>query len=584
MSMDTWAGVAQAILEGFDRHYALFRQYSREGKQCFERADWKRAAQASRQRIQGYDQRVEETVQRIRRTYPDAATNSELWPRIKIVFIGKLMNHMQAECAETFYNSVACRVLHRDYYKGDYIFWRPAISTQYLEGSSPTYRSYYPGGDGLRRSLLEILTAFDLANPFENLRRDARCLEQELLEQRSARWKAQPNYQIQVLDSLFFRNKGAHIVGRVINGESIQPFVVPLLHNERGEVFADTLLMRQKEVAILFSFSRAYFLVDMEVPSAYVSFLLSIMPRKSVVDLYAMLGLQKQAKTIFYRQLQHHLRHSRDDFQVAPGVRGMVMLVFTLPSFQFVFKLIKDRFDPPKTSTREDVKEKYLLVKHHDRAGRLADTLEYSNVAIPLDRIEPSLMDQLQREAAGSIEIDGEMLVIRHIYIERRMEPLDNFLGHARGAERKRIIDDYGQAIRDLAGANIFPGDMLKKNFGVTRLGRVVFYDYDEICYITECQFRRVPPPRDFDDVMSDTPWYSVQEHDVFPETFGPFFFSAPDDMAAFRKKHADLMDPDWWKTVKQNIETGRQADIFPYPERKRFRNRDCRPRPGRRH
>jgi isocitrate dehydrogenase kinase/phosphatase len=577
MSMDTWAGVAQAILDGFNRHYSLFRQYSREGRECFERADWTRAAQVNRERIQGYEQRVQETVDTIHRRYPDAAEHSDIWPRIKIVFIGKLMNHLQAECAETFYNSVACRVLHRDYYKSEYIFWRPAISTEYLEGSSPTYRSYYPGNDGLRRSLLEILTGFDLTNPFEDLRRDVRCIERELLNHRSGKWKAQPNYQIQVLDSLFFRNKAAHIVGRVINGEIMEPFVVPLLQNDDGAVFADALLMRQKEIAILFSFSRAYFLVDMEVPSAYVAFLLSIMPSKSVVDLYAMLGLQKQAKTLFYRQLQHHLNHSRDNFQVAPGVRGMVMLVFTLPSFQFVFKLIKDRFDPPKTVTRQDVREKYLLVKYHDRAGRLADTLEYSNVAIPVDRIQPVLLEQLLKEAASSVEIDGDMLVISHIYIERRMEPLDNYLAHATPRDRKRVIREYGHAIRDLAGANIFPGDMLKKNFGVTRHGRVVFYDYDEICYITECNFRRIPPPRDFDDVMSDTPWYSVEEHDVFPETFGPFFFPEAKDMSLFSNDHAELMTPEWWKTVKENLETGTPPDIFPYPDKKRFRKRDAR-------
>jgi isocitrate dehydrogenase kinase/phosphatase len=572
--MDTWAGVAQAILDGFNRHYTLFRQYSREGHECFEHADWARAARVSRERIQGYEKRVRETVEIIRSQFPEAGEHSDIWPRIKIVFIGKLMDHLQPECAETFYNSVACRVLHRDYYKSEYIFWRPAISTEHLEGSKPTYLSYYPDSDGLRRCLLETLTSFGLANRFENLRRDIRYLESALQEYRSPKWRSQPNYQIQVLDSLFFRNKAAHVVGRVINGEQVQPFVVPLLQNDQGEVFADTLLMRQKDVSTLFSFSRAYFLVDMEVPSAYISFLLSIMPRKSVVDLYAMLGLQKQAKTLFYRGLQLHLSHSRDNFQVAPGVRGMVMLVFTLPSFQFVFKLIKDRFDPPKTATREEVMQKYLLVKHHDRVGRLADTLEYSNVAIPLNRIDEKLLQQLQSEAAGSIEIDGDMLVIRHIYIERRMEPLDNYLASATEGDRKRVIRDYGQAIKDLAGANIFPGDMLKKNFGVTRLGRVVFYDYDEICYITECNFRKVPPPRDFDDVMSDTPWYSVNEHDVFPETFGPFFFNRDEDMASFREHHADLMQPAWWRSIQEDIQSGDQADVFSYRDKRRFRSR----------
>jgi isocitrate dehydrogenase kinase/phosphatase len=574
MNLDAWAGIAQTILEGFDRHYSLFRQYSRVGQRCFERADWQQSADASLLRIQGYEQRVHETVDAILERFPDAASRADSWPRIKITFIGKLMNHLQAECAETFYNSVACRVLHRNYYNSEYIFWRPAISTEYLEGSRPVYRSYYPGSGGLRRSLLEILTGFELDLPFENLRRDLRYLERAVIDRRSRGWKAQPNYQFQVLGSLFFRNKAAYIVGRQINGADRQPFVIPLLRNSDGTMTVDCLLMRQKDVAVLFSFSRAYFLVDMEVPSAYVRFLLSIMPRKSPVDLYAMLGLQKQAKTLFYRQLQHHLRHSRDNFQVAPGVRGMVMLVFTLPSFQFVFKMIKDRFDPPKTSTEAEVRAKYQLVKNHDRVGRLADTLEYSKVAIPLDRIDPPLMKQLQEEAAGSIEIDGNKLVISHIYIERRMEPLDNYLSGASKRERKNAIRDYGNSIRDLAGANIFPGDMLKKNFGVTRHNRVVFYDYDEICYITECNFRRVPPPRDYDDMMSDTPWYSVEESDVFPETFGPFFFANADDMAEFKKNHAELMTAQWWQQMKKDIEEGDQPDLFPYPEKIRFCNR----------
>jgi isocitrate dehydrogenase kinase/phosphatase len=572
--MDTWAGVAQTILVGFNRHYSLFRQYSREGRECFERADWARAAQVSRERILGYEKRVQETVEAIQRDFPAVSENNEPWPRIKIVFIGKLMDHLQAECAETFYNSVACRVLHRDYYNSEYIFWRPAISTQHLRGTQPTYRSYYPESDGLRRSFLEIVTSFGLKNRFENLRRDVRYLERTLLERRSSNWKAQPNFQIQVIDSLFYRNKAAYVVGRLINGEIRQPFVIPILRNQDGTISLDSLLMRQKDVAILFSFSRAYFLVDMEVPSAYVSFLLSIMPRKSSVDLYAMLGLQKQAKTIFYRELQHHLRHSRDTFQVAPGVRGMVMLVFTMPSMPFVFKLIKDRFDPPKTTSRQEVREKYLLVKNHDRVGRLADTLEYSNVAIPLDRIDESLMEQLQQEAASSIEIHDDMLVIRHIYIERRMEPLDNYLAHATKAERRWAIRDYGNSIRDLAGANIFPGDMLKKNFGVTRHNRVVFYDYDEICYITECNFRKIPPARDYDDIMSDTPWYSIEENDVFPETFGPFFFANEKDMAIFKLDHAELMTPAWWKKVKENIESGNLADVFPYRKNRRFKHR----------
>jgi isocitrate dehydrogenase kinase/phosphatase len=236
-----------------------------------------------------------------------------------------------------------------------------------------------------------------------------------------------------------------------------------------------------------------------------------------------------------------------------------------------VFKLIKDRFDPPKTSSREDVRQKYQLVKYHDRVGRLADTLEYSNVAISLDRIDPELLEELRNSAADSIEEIDDKLVIKHIYIERRMEPLDHYLSQTSGAQRRHAIRDFGQSIRDMVGANIFPGDMLKKNFGVTRNERVVFYDYDEICYITDCNFRRIPPARSYEDEISDTPWYSIGQHDVFPESFAPFFFTDHKDMTLFKKDHADLLTAAWWNDMKDTILAGDLTDVFPYPIKRRF-------------
>jgi len=563
--------IARMILDGFDRHYFLFRRYGYEAKFCFEHADWSRADKGRKERILGYEARVSETVKALDTQFPGAAENALLWPEVKAAYITLLLSHLQAECAETFYNSVVCRVLHRNYYNNENIFWRPAISTEFLHGSSPSYHSYYPRTQGLRRCLLQAVTGFALNNRFQNLRRDIRRLEKAILGHRGKDWKAQPNYQIQVLNTLFFRSKAAYAVCRIINGDSTQALVIPLLQDADRRIFVDAALMSRKDVTIVFSFTRAYFMVDMEVPSTYVRFLLSIMPGKSSVDLYAMLGLQKQAKTLFYRELQYHLNHSRDNFMIAPGVRGMVMLVFTLPSYQFVFKLIRDRFDPPKTSSKEDVRQKYQLVKYHDRVGRLADTLEYSNVAIALDRIDPELLQELRTSAADSIEEMGNTLVIKHVYIERRMQPLDQYLSQVSGAKRRRAIRDFGQSIRDLVGANIFPGDMLKKNFGVTRNERVVFYDYDEICYITDCNFRRIPPARDFEDEMSDTPWYSVGQSDVFPESFAPFFFTDASDMALFKKYHADLLSAEWWNHMKETILAGKLTDVFPYPVKRRF-------------
>ncbi len=573
----TATAIARAILAGFDRHYGLFREAATRARKLFERADWKAMRELSRERITMYDLRVEETVRRIVSDFAQAQTDESLWPAIKLAYIGLLHEHKQPECAETFYNSVACQVLHRRYYRNEFIFWRPAVATEHLEGDQPTYLSFYPrGGTGLRATLRRIATRFGLVNRYEDLERDLRSLVHALRAHFPRPARAQPNLQIQVLREPFFRNKAAYIVGKVINGHRETPFAVPLLLNERRELYIDALLLESDALQILFSFARAYFLVDMEVPAAYVSFLRTLMPRKPRAEMYMAVGLQKQGKTLFYRDLHYHLKHSSDNFVIAPGIKGMVMLVFTLPSFPYVFKVIRDRFASPKEMDRQTVQDKYQLVKMHDRVGRMADTLEYSLVALPVERFDAKLLEELKREAESSVEFEGDQIVIKHMYIERRMTPLNIYLEEARreGDDERvhQALIEYGDAIKELAGADIFPGDMLLKNFGVTRHNRVVFYDYDEIAPMAECNFRRIPPPRSIEDEMAAEPWYSVGPHDVFPEQFEHFLVADPKMRAIFLETHRELTDPAFWRAKQVRIEKGDQEDVFPYPEVARFK------------
>jgi isocitrate dehydrogenase kinase/phosphatase len=316
-------------------------------------------------------------------------------------------------------------------------------------------------------------------------------------------------------------------------------------------------------------------MVDMEVPSAYVQFLRGLLPRKTRSEIYTVLGLQKQGKTLFYRDFLQHLKHSSDEFRIAPGIPGLVMLVFELPSFPYVFKVIKDFYPPPKDTTRAQIKEKYLLVKHHDRVGRMADTLEYSDVAFPLARFSEALLDQLRRDAPSLLEVEGDRIIIKHLYIERRMVPLNLYLqGAARAGDATLLehgVIEYGNAIRDLVAANIFPGDMLYKNFGVTRHGRVVFYDYDEIEYLTDCVFRDIPQARNEEDEMAAEPWYAVGPHDVFPEQFERFLLGDPTIRRVFMQHHAELLSRAWWQSHKERILAGIVEDVFPYPQQIRF-------------
>ena len=332
------------------------------------------------------------------------------------------------------------------------------------------------------------------------------------------------------------------------------------------------MIFSSDQISVLFSFARAYFMVDMEVPSAYVQFLSSLMPHKPNSELYTMLGLQKQGKTLFYRDFLHHLKHSNDQFCVAEGIKGLVMLVFTLPSFPYVFKIIKDVRS--KDVTREHIVSKYQLVKLHDRAGRMADTWEYSNVDFPRARFDPGLIDEIKTLAPSLIDEVDDRIVIRHMYIERRMIPLNLYLEHATEAQVDHAVREYGDAIRQLVAANIFPGDMLYKNFGMTRYQRVVFYDYDEIQYLTECRFRKIPPPRTPEDEMASEPWYTVGPNDVFPEEFSQFLLGQPRLRKPFLKYHSDLLDAGYWQAQQDRIEHGILDDVFPYPEELRFKNR----------
>lgn len=585
--------VAQVVLQGFNRHYALFRYGAQRAKSLFESGNWHGIQQLSRERIEYYDTRVRESaailsaaLKNSHATPNDPAGHTNLtpeqetfWQTVKSEYLSLLAGHRQPECAETFFNSVSCRVLHRDYFHNDFLFVRPAVATEYLDSQPPSYRVYYPTREGLQTGLLRMLADFGLAAPYADLPRDVRLIARKAVHllrsllPKDAGQRIAPDCQIHVLNSLFFRNKGAYVVGRLINQSTIHPFAIALLRTPSGQVRLDALLHSTDDLSTLFSFTRAYFLVDMETPSAYVHFLQSLMPRKPKAELYTAIGLQKQGKTLFYRDFLHHLSHSHDHFDIAPGIRGMVMTVFTLPSYPYVFKMIRDRIvkDGMDHAT---VRDKYQLVKKHDRVGRMADTWEYSQVALPRQRFSAELLHELRTQVPSLMEETSDTIVLRHVYIERRMTPLNIYLMHASPTLLETAVKRYGDAIRELAAANIFPGDMLFKNFGVTRLGRVVFYDYDEIQRMTEMNFRRIPPAPNEEAELSGEPWYPVGRNDVFPEEFRLFLLGDPRVRSAFLKHHADLLEADWWQACRKRVAQGRIEDIFPYEPDRRLQRR----------
>ncbi len=561
--------IAETILDGFRRHYSRFRYHAQLGKARFEAGDFHAIRRLASERISFYDQRVREAVSRLASEFDAEALSYPIWQRVKRHYVGLLERSHQPALAETFFNSVCCQILHRTYFNNDFIFVRPAVATDYLDAKPPSYRCYYPAASSWHDTLRDMVIDLGLACPWQDIERDIGYVVEAATRWIGSDFRQASDCQIHVLNNLFFRNKAAYLIGRMINDGEIMPFSIPILRDERGRVTLDAALLGTERIEALFNFSRAYFMVDMEVPSAFVQFLRTLMPNKPESEIYTMLGLQKQGKTLFYRDLLHHLSHSYDQFVNAPGIKGLVMGVFTLPSFPYVFKYIKDVRG--KDVSREFIKKQYQLVKFHDRVGRMADTWEYSNVSFPRSRMSPELIDELHRTAPSLLENDGDNLIIRHCYIERRMIPLNLYIEEADDEERTHALREYGQAIKDMVAANIFPGDMLYKNFGMTRQGRVVFYDYDEVAYLTDCNFRRVPEPRTPEDEMASEPWYPVAPNDVFPEEFGTFLLGSPHVRSPFMKYHADLLSPEFWLDKQKRIRAGELVDVFPYPEELRF-------------
>jgi isocitrate dehydrogenase kinase/phosphatase len=425
----------------------------------------------------------------------------------------------------------------------------------------------FPRAGSLRRLVREILDAYRFAPGWEDADRDAGLVAIAMEDQLIAR---EVNL-VELARPVFFRGKAAYLVGRVATDRGDIPLVLALT-NPEGKIVVDALLLNEDEVSIVFSFARSYFFVEMEWPHQTVSFLSAIMPKKSIAELYNAVGCNKHGKTELYRSILRHLETTDDKFEIAPGQRGMVMSVFTLPGLDVVFKVIKDRFDYPKTVTHEEVRDKYRLVFRHDRAGRLVDAQEFEHLEFDAGRFSDALRRELESVATETVEFQGDSVVIRHLYTERRLRPLDVYLREVSEASARDAVVEYGQVLRDLAATNIFPGDMLLKNFGVTRHGRLIFYDYDELCLLTDCNFRTLPQPRtDLEEVASE-PWFYVGERDIFPEEFRSFLGLRKSLLHTFLAHHEELLRVDFWHRMQDLHLRGEVVDIFPYRTSRRLR------------
>lgn len=571
------AHAADTIHWAFDEYRQRVQAITRRVQQRFERRDWAGIRQDTVERLGLHSRSIGRVCEVLGEQLGEHLTGRAFWADLKEAYAATILGRNDFELAQTWFNSLSRRVFGHDGVDPGIDFTSDELPLPYHGWEMASARMY-----AVRRVdagvVRKVLEDAGFRVPFRDLDGDASLAAARIRQALAERFGTEEIEALDVLRPIFFRNKGAYVVGRARlrddrHGGGLLPLLLPIVSREAG-LEVDAVLHSEDEASVVFSFARWYFHADVESPREVIGFLQSILPKKRIAELYISLGYTKHGKTELYRDLMRQVAASDEPFVVSQGQRGLVMSVFDLPSYPFVFKIIKDRFPPQKTASREKVREKYREVLQHDRVGRLVDFQEYEHLKVPRARFAPALLEELLREAAKNVEVRGEDVIVRHVYVERRVMPLDVYLRNVDEDEALAAISDWGRCVKDLAAANIFPGDVLLKNFGVTRHGRVVFYDYDEVGRLTDCKFRPFPRSRhDFEEMSSET-WFPVGESDVFPEELGRFLGLEGERREAFLREHADLFEVDFWRRMQERNLAGEVIEFFPYPDERLLRPR----------
>ncbi len=554
---------SRAIHDGFEAYQKRFRIITRRARIRFEQRDWVGMQSDTVERLRAYGEAVDPVVDQVQELLGDRSQEYLIWGQMKAVFSGLITARDDWDIAETFFNSITRRVFTTVGVDPRVEFVATDFDQPPTAAVGSVYRSYGRTDD--IDSLAEaVLADLPVSADFADLAADAEAVADRIRDRLDQAGAARYIDRVEVLTPVFYRGRAAYVVGRFTTGSTSFPLVLALEHEDEG-VVVDAVLLRENDVSMLFSFTRSYFHVDTDRPFDVVRFIRRVLPRKRAAELYISIGNNKHGKTELYRDLLRHMRATHDAFEVAPGKPGLVMIVFGFPGHEDVFKVIRDKPGHPKEVTRDQVHEKYRQVFLSERGGRLVDVQSFEHLTFPRHRFDPDLLDELLADAGETVWLEGDTVVVDQTYVERRVTPLDLFVRQASPSHAKSAVVDFGWAIKELAANDIFPGDLLLKNFGVTRHGRVVFYDYDELSTLQEVNFRAMPPPRSYEDEMSSEPWFAVGVGDVFVEELERFLGLTGELRAAFLAHHRDLFTTGFWESTQRRLAAGEMPPVYPY-------------------
>ena len=558
------AECSQIIYDGFIRYNNYFHRITRRARTRFEQRDWKGHQNDIVDRVDLYEKSVRRIVLALRRTLGPQLTDKNLWHDIRGYFADRLNQVPDNDFIKTFFNSTTRRIFGTEGHDPELEFISSGPTDDLQLIMSLNIRRY-PYWVSLQRIFETILDDFSFRVPYDDINLNATKISKKIKTYTNEKFSKDVEYlRFEFIDSFFYQAARAYLVGKLIHSEGESPIIIAFKNENRG-ISVDAVFLEEKEISLIFGYTRSYYFADPNSVIGTVHFLKSMLPKKPIDELYTVLGRLRQGKTERHRIFTEHLSKTKDKFVHADGEVGLVMIVFTLPSYNLVFKVIRDTFGAPKTISREDVISKYKLVSKHDRAGRLIDTQEFLNLKFPINRFSKELSKELLKNASTSVRKENDNLILKHVYVERRVRPLNLYISEYSFEEAARAIIDYGEAIKDLAKTNIFPGDLLLKNFGVTQHNRIIFYDYDEVSLVTDCNFRDIPESNSIEDEMQADTWYYVGEYDIFPEEFIRFLSMNDKLKDEFMKYHKDLLTSKYWRRIKNQHLKGQALLVIPY-------------------
>lgn len=553
---------AALVLDAWQDYEARFGDLTRRARRRFLRRDWAGAQADALARLDLPEAFLSEALGRFEALVGERIRSRPFWAAVRGQYAGLTRGRHDAALARTLFNSLSRRFFLTEGVAPALEFHDVGEAAAGDPDCPGELQPLPAGSDPVDRWRMALRAR---GFPHRDMDADARAIAAAISARLHA-GDAPEGPDVHLLDTVFYRERRAYLVGRVRAADGPRPLVVALVHGDDG-VRADAVLVEPAQVSMLFGYARSWFMADLRRVGDAVAFLHALLPGKPVSELYSVLGRGKQGKTERYREIQRHFAaHPGERLVRADGVRGMVMAVFTPTGLPVVFKVIRDRFAEPKDSERADIEAKYRLVARRDRVGRLVEAQEFRRLRLPRAAFAPDMLEELLTQCADTVEAEGGMVLLRHCYVERRLRPLDLYAREAPTDQARRAVIDYGQAITDLARSGIFPGDLLLKNFGVSRHGRALFYDFDELCLLEEVQFRELPEARDEDETRPLEDWLYARPTDVFPALFPRFLGLSPPLCEALLDAHPGVFQAAWWRDIQARLRRGGYLDVPPYP------------------